>query len=74
MKRLLDVKLTLAKQNLAFRGHREKGAKGSDGDNKGNFIGLVKLLSKYDPILQHHLEFPVMLIMMQSLITLQEKL
>ena len=48
--------LFLSKQNLSFRGHREKGGKGSDADNEGNYIELIKLLSKYDPLLEQHLE------------------
>ena len=49
--------MTLAKQNLAFRGHREKGGRGNDSDNEGNFLELAKLLSKYVKVLKHHLEF-----------------
>ena len=48
--------LFLSKQNLPFRGHREKGGKGSDADNEGNYIELIKLLSQYDPLLEQHLE------------------
>ena len=44
----------LATQNLAFRGHREVIA---SSDNPGNFLALVKLLSKYDPLLQRHLDY-----------------
>ena len=49
--------MTLAKQNLAFTGHREKGGQGNDSNNDGNFLELVKLLSKYDTVFKHHLEF-----------------
>lgn len=49
--RLLDVTLFLAKQNLPFRGHREDAMAA----NKGNYLDLVHLLSKYDPILKEHL-------------------
>lgn len=51
LKRILNIVLFLAKQNLAFRGHREKL---SDLGNNGNFLGLVKLLAVYDPVLQEH--------------------
>ncbi|KAL4718380.1 hypothetical protein ACJJTC_009057 [Scirpophaga incertulas] len=51
LSRLLDITLFLAKQNLAFRGHDE--TKGSS--NKGNFLELVKLLSKYDAVLKEHI-------------------
>ena len=56
MRRLLDVTLFLSKQNLAFRAHREKGGKGTESENEGNFIELVKFLSKYDPIMKSHLD------------------
>ena len=45
--RVTDVTLTLASCNLAFRGHREKiGA-----PNNGNFLSIIELLSRYDPVL-----------------------
>ena len=49
--RLLDITLFLAKQNLAFSGHDE----GHDSTNKGNFLELVQLLSKYDVVLKEHI-------------------
>ncbi|XP_061469367.1 zinc finger MYM-type protein 1-like [Rhineura floridana] len=49
--RLLDITLFLAKQNLAFRGHKED----ESSLNKGNFLELVEMLSKYDPVLKEHL-------------------
>ena len=52
LERLLDAALFLAKQNLAFRGHREA----LDGAaNAGNFLELVKLIAKYDPVMREHL-------------------
>lgn len=48
--RLLDVTLFLSEQNLAFRGHREE----ISSENRGNFLELVRLLSKYDPVLKEH--------------------
>ena len=51
LKRLLDVTMFLAKQNLPFRGHRENMLS----ENKGNFLQLIELLSKYDPVLREHL-------------------
>ena len=48
--RLLDITLFLARQNLAFRGHREN----KPSLNKGNFLEMVELLSKYDPVLKEH--------------------
>jgi len=44
----------LATQHLAFRGHKEVIA---SNDNPGNFLALVKLLSKNDPMLQRHLNY-----------------
>jgi len=68
VKRIIDVILFLAKQSLAFRGKRNESAlnfnmehlKDLDNGtginmNRGNFIELVRLLSKYDPVLQNHL-------------------
>ena len=50
--RILDAILFLTKQNLALRGHREF----LDGEgNPGNFMELIKLISKYDPVLMEHL-------------------
>lgn len=51
LSRLLDVILFLARQNLPLRGHRE----GVSSDNRGNFLELVNLLSKYDPVLKEHM-------------------
>jgi len=52
LERLLDAVLFLAKQNLAFQGHR----KALDGAaNAGNFLELVKLIAKYDPVMREHL-------------------
>ena len=48
---LLDITLFLAKQNLAFRGHNEN----ESSTNKGNFLEMVEMLSKYDPGLKEHL-------------------
>lgn len=53
MTRLIDILLFLVKGGLAFRGHNET----KDSFNhQGNFKELVKLLSKYDSILNTHLE------------------
>ena len=54
--RLLDIVRFLAKQNLALRGHREDIHCDERGEeNKGNFLELVHLLAKYDPVLREHL-------------------
>ena len=48
--RLLDIVKFLAKQNLPLRGNQED----VYSSNKDNFIELVELMSKYDPILRKH--------------------
>ncbi|XP_073445537.1 zinc finger MYM-type protein 1-like [Dendrobates tinctorius] len=54
--RLLDIVRFLSKQNLALRGHREDIHKDEEGqENRGNFLELVHLLAKYDPVLREHL-------------------
>ncbi|KAJ8048226.1 Zinc finger MYM-type protein 1 [Holothuria leucospilota] len=61
--RLLDATFYLAKQNLPLRGHREtlpstrqtQYTCGGKVQNEGNFLELVKLLSKYDGILANHI-------------------
>lgn len=50
LKRLFDIVLFLGERGLAFRGHSSK-----LGDpHNGNFLGLVELLSHYDPVLAEH--------------------
>ena len=51
LKRYLDTIKLLASQNLAFRGHDET----PNSMNPGNFIAILQLLSKYDPIIESHL-------------------
>ncbi|XP_069582652.1 zinc finger MYM-type protein 1-like [Ranitomeya imitator] len=58
--RLLDIIRFLAKQNLALRGHREVIHHETDYEpestgKKGNFLELVHLLAKYDPVLREHI-------------------
>ena len=48
--RLLGITLFLAKQNLAFHGHKED----ESSLNKGNFLEMVEMLSKYDSVLKEH--------------------
>lgn len=55
LKRIVDVTLTLASCNLAFRGHQES-IKNIECNQSGNFLSIIHLLSKYDPILKAHLE------------------
>ncbi|XP_078506693.1 zinc finger MYM-type protein 1-like [Lissotriton helveticus] len=49
LSRIIDVTLLLSTCNLPFRGHREK-LKEKDG---GNFLAVIELLAKYDPVLSH---------------------
>jgi hypothetical protein len=48
---MYDIIRFLAKQKLALRGHRENDTRA----NRGNFLELVHLLAKYDPVLREHL-------------------
>lgn len=54
LERILNVTLTLATCNLAFRGSCEK----MEFSNKGNFLSIIQLLSKYDPVLEELLQRP----------------
>jgi len=54
LKHIIDVTITLGGQNLSFRGHRED----ANLKNPGNFMTILKLLAKYDPILAALLEKP----------------
>ena len=50
LERLLAIVQFLAKNNMAFRGTEEK----LNAPNNGNFLGLVQLVAKFDPVLQEH--------------------
>ena len=45
----------MARQGLAFRGHREYQGLGCPSTNEGNFLELMKLVAKYDSLLEQHL-------------------
>ena len=50
MKRIIDVILFLGERGLAFRGSSQR-----IGDtSNGNFLGLIELLSHWDPLLKEH--------------------
>lgn len=51
LERLLSIIQFLAQRNLAFRGSEEK----LSNPKNGNFLGIVELISKYDPVLSEHL-------------------
>ena len=51
LKCILDVVLTLSERSLAFQGDSDK-----IGDpNNGNFLAMLELLSRHDPILRDHI-------------------
>lgn len=52
--RILHCIKFLATQNLALRGHRES-LQLDDDSNVGNFLGLLKLLAIFDPVIKEHL-------------------
>ncbi|XP_025421999.1 uncharacterized protein LOC112691815 [Sipha flava] len=59
MTRIVDIALLIAKQGLAFRGKRNEAAYNlsnlTSNLNQGNFLEIVKLVAKYDPVLQTHI-------------------
>lgn len=52
LKRLIDLTVLLAKQELAFRGHDER----EESNNKGNFVEFLNFMATKDPELKNHLE------------------
>ena len=50
--RLVDVAKTLAKCGLPFRGHDER----KESINRGNFLEVVGLLSRWDPVFAGYME------------------
>ena len=46
-----DVLLTCCKQNIVIRGHRET----DESMNRGNFLEILELLSRYDSIVDDRL-------------------
>jgi hypothetical protein len=53
--RIVNVTVTLACNNIAFRGHRERNNKEL---YRGNFLAVIYLLAKYGPVLGQLLEKP----------------
>ena len=52
LRRILDVTLSLAERGLPFQGSNFH-----IGDvHNGNFLGLIELLARYDPLLQDHVD------------------
>ncbi|KAK9954687.1 hypothetical protein ABG768_016736 [Culter alburnus] len=54
LERIVNVTLTLASCNLAFRGHREILGQ----PKSGNFLSIIELLANYDPVLQELIKRP----------------
>lgn len=53
--RVINVTLSLAMSNLSFRRHDEYD---ESQENRSNFLSLITLLSKYDPVLKRLLSMP----------------
>ncbi|KAF3859064.1 hypothetical protein F7725_021463 [Dissostichus mawsoni] len=54
VERIVNVTLTLASSNLAFRGHREVLGQGK----AGNLLSIIELLARYDPVLKELINRP----------------
>ncbi|XP_074265724.1 uncharacterized protein LOC141588168 [Silene latifolia] len=50
LQRIIYVVEFLAKHNLPFRGKKQRLYQ----NNNGNFLGLIEMLAKFDPIIQEH--------------------
>ena len=50
LKRIIDVVLFLGERSLAFRGSSQR----IGHPHNGNFLGIIELVSRYDPVLQLH--------------------
>ena len=58
MKRIAQVIHFCGKQSIALQGHIEDS--GSPGDNRGNFLALIKMFAAEDTILQDHVSKPLL--------------
>jgi hypothetical protein len=60
--RIINVTLTLAWSNAAFRGHGENGGvnrrNSNNTENRGNFLSVIHLLARYDTVLEKLLTMP----------------
>ena len=51
LRSLLEVLMLCCKQEISFRGHRES----VNSVNRGNFLEILGLVAKHDPVVQHML-------------------
>lgn len=57
LKRLIDIAKLIGKRGLSYRGKRNESAMSlnNEGDH-GNYLEIVMLLAKYDPVLKDHID------------------
>ena len=61
VERIVDVVFVLARQNVAFRSHRDETVSNLVNNdayeiNSGNFLEVIRLLADYDVVLFEHLQ------------------
>lgn len=58
LKRIIEIAKLIAKSLLSFRGHSHESSSDLDDDtfDHGNFLELVLLLAKFDPVLKEHVD------------------
>ena len=54
LKSIIEAVVLCGKQNFALRGHRDDST--SDASNKGNFLAILDVMAKRDPMLNEHLK------------------
>lgn len=52
---IVDVVITLASNNIPFRGHRDHTLGTALEPKSGNFLNIIKLVGRYDPTLGNHI-------------------